>query len=151
MIPKQLKYKNIINCFSNYFVTKGQKKKKITNLINFLKVKKIIRKQKSIRFKHIFLFFFIICRLRPIVELKVIRKGSKNYTFPVPLKKHRSFRKSLRWISILIKNGRGRKFNNRIKKEFISVLKKEGSAWKNFREVQQIAAENILYSHYRWR
>jgi len=146
MIEKNLKYKSIINCFSNYFIKEG-KKKNIVHLFKFLKTKK---KGKT-KFKHLFLFFFIISRIRPVVELKTIRKGSKNYTFPVPFKKYKSFRVGLKWISSAIKARKEFNLEHRIQKEFKLILNREGAAWKKSKELQRTAAENNLYSHYRWR
>jgi ribosomal protein S7 len=147
MVEKNLKYKHILNCFSNYFVKNGKKKNIFFLFFKFLKNKK---KKKKL-FKNIFLFFFIITKVRPVVELKVIRKGSKYYTFPTPYKKYKSFRVGLKWISDSIKQRLEYSLQYRIRREFFLILRKEGLVWKKVKELQKKASENMIYAHYRWR
>jgi ribosomal protein S7 len=145
----QIKYKSILSCFSNYFVKKGKRKEKVYYFLNFLKSKKL--KSNGFFFKQYFLFFFIVNKIRPLVELKRVRKGSKNYTFPVPFKKYKSFRVGLKWVCLSIKKRQEYRLCDKIKNEFNLILNREGSVFKTYKNFKKEVVDNIKYSHYRWK
>ena len=86
------------------------------------------------------------------MEIKKVRKGSQQYIFPVPLvKTNRSLKMGIRHMSKSIKLRRNYLLIYRIKYEFQAILKNRGLTWDWRNKIQELSADNIFYSHYRWK
>ena len=142
---RKLNYIDFINYISTSLMKNGKKKKFSFFFYMFQE-----RKKKRY-FKHMFILMFIVYKIRPLMELKTIRKGSQHYIFPVPLvKTNRSLKIGIRHMSKAIKLRRNYLLIFRIKYEFQDILKNSGLTWDWRNKIQEISADNISYSHYRW-
>lgn len=147
MAKKKINYKNFINCLSTSLIKNGKKKK----FAFFFKMFQFITKNKRF-FKHLFLLIFVISRIRPLLEIKTIRKGSQHYLFPMPFyDKNRSLKIAIRFMAKSIKMRREYILYFKVKKEVYSLLSRKGFAWKHYKESQKVISKTILYAHYRWR
>ena len=140
-------YQNIIQTFISQLTVRGKKKKFSFVLQFFVKI------DTKKAFKNCFLFIFILYRIRPIVELRRLRKGSSYYIVPMPFRKRKkSIKRSFFWISRMIKDVKRRhiKTNKKAEDQFNLILKRDGVTWRNFQAFQKKSLENLIYSHYRW-
>ena len=144
---KKINFKLLFNYFSSSLLTKGKKKKTSFLFKNFQ-----YNKNNKNYFKHIFLLFFIVYKIRPLLEIQQVKKGSKNYLVPTPFRKSNQ---SIKYgINQIVKNIRLRReylLETRTKNAFNSVLKREGPIWNSLRTYHYIAAKNIYHSNYRWK
>jgi ribosomal protein S7 len=144
----KLSFSSLLNYFSTSLLKNGKKKKTSFFFKNFQYFKRANKKK---YFKHVFLLFFIAYRIRPLLEIKSVRKGSKYYLVPTPFnEKNRSIKSGIREISKSIKSRREYLLRFRIKKGLNTILKKQGPAWLSYKTKSYLIAKNIYHINYRW-
>jgi ribosomal protein S7 len=144
----QVTFQSLLNYFSTSLIKNGKKKKTTFFFKTFQYLKRLNKKK---YFKHNFLIFFLGYRIRPLVQIKSIRKGSKHYLVPTPFTdKSRSIKMGIRDIAKAIKSRREYLLKFRIAKAFDMILKKQGPAWLSYKVRNYLAAKNIYHTSYRW-
>ena len=128
--------------------------KKLSSLLMYNGKKKLILKSvlktlQNFPTKNVCLLTTIFHRIKPILETRKVRKGSKFYDVPFIIKKSRAVSLLLRWVVKSI-----RKHPNLflgINNEFKDLISGLGTTNKESRTLRAKVASNIMYSHFRWK
>jgi small subunit ribosomal protein S7 len=136
--------------------------KKLSSLLMFNGKKKLIFKtvlktlqrfqKNGVTLKHFCALTTIFHRIKPILETRKVRKGSKFYEVPYPIKKSRALSLLLRWVTKSIRK-QATHLNVGLKNEFQDLIDNEGKGTtiKESKALNNKVSANIMYSHYRWR
>ncbi len=92
----------------------------------------------------------LIYKLKPSLETRQIRKGSKFFDVPFFLKKKRSILLALRWFTKAIKARKDRSLNRKILVEIEDLVNKTGQSYKSALTLRKKVSKNIFYGHFRW-
>ena len=131
--------------FINIILKQGKKSKAE------IAVKKVIKQLTHIYFGgYSRILCLVISRLRPLIEVKNIRRYGKSYTVPVPLRKHRSVTFATRWIFESSKANSQTAFIKNVLEAVDSILHNRGSLIKKKLELNKSAEKNRIFSHFRW-
>ena len=87
-----------------------------------------------------------IYKLRPILETRKVRKGSKYYDVPFYISRNRSRSIVYRWLAKSLDKPRAN-----LDQEWKEIVLDEGYANKESEILIQRVAANMRYSHYRWK
>jgi small subunit ribosomal protein S7 len=139
---KGLKSTLLLNKLSSLLMFDGKKK---------LIFKRVFKSLDGINFSsQSVLITTIFHRIKPIIETRKVRKGSKFYDVPFPIKKSRALSLLLRWVAKSIRKQRTH-LSAGIKKEFHDLVLNVGTTIKESKALHNKVSANIMYSHYRWR
>jgi small subunit ribosomal protein S7 len=135
--------------------------KKLSSLLMYNGKKKLIFKSvlKSLQNfhpikKNICILTTMFYRIKPILETRKVRKGSKFYDVPFLMKKSRAFSIMLRWFVKAIRKNQNLKFKALslgITNEFKDVVSRTGFTVKESKNLRTKVASNIMFSHFRWK
>ena len=99
-------------------------------------------------------------QLQPVLETRKVRKGSKYYDVPFPIKKARALSLLLRWTTRAISSsstrgnskGKSAGLSQKVHGEFIDLINGElrSNSVKESKALRSKVAANIIYSHFRW-
>jgi len=134
--------------------------KKLSSLLMFDGKKKLILKtvfktlqnfqKNEVTLKNFCALTTIFHRIKPILETRKIRKGSKFYDVPYPIKKSRAVSLLLRWVTKAVrKQTTHLKFG--LKNEIQDLIDNVGATIKEKKALHNKISANYMYSHYRWR
>jgi len=133
------------NHFINIILKQGKKSKAETA------VKKVIKQLTHTYFGgYSRVLSLVISRIRPIIEVKNIRRYGKSYSVPVPLRKHRSVTLATRWIFESSKANSQTAFIKNVLEVVDSILHNRGVLIKKKLELNKHAEKNRIFSHFRW-
>ncbi len=132
----------LINKFISIFTKKG-KKAKIEK--HFLKIQlKISNKNIS----SLQILTLAILNLKPLLELRKVKKKRKNFTVPFPINTFRQISFAIKLIKKSIKNKRF--FQDTLANELIDCCNNKGFCLKNMKKFHELILRNRIYKHYRW-
>jgi small subunit ribosomal protein S7 len=132
----------LINKFISIFMKKG-KKAKIEK--HFLKIQlKISNKNIS----PLQVITLAILNLKPLLELRKVKKKRKNFTVPFPVNIHRQISLAIKLIKNNVKNKFF--FEDTLAEELIDCFNNKGFCLKNIRQSHKLILRNRIYKHYRW-
>lgn len=149
-MEKKLKSTKFLNKFSNILMYNGKKKLIFKKVFKSLQTFNEDKMKKKYALKNVCIITAMLYKIKPILETRKIRRGSKYYDVPMFLKKSRSVSLLLRWV---VKSLRKQKLSvdNNIKNEVKEILKGTGNTVKESKILRNKVSDNIKYSHYRWR
>lgn len=115
--------------------------------------KKVLKSLQSLEsrgatLKNICVLTTIFHKFKPFLETRKVRKASKYYEVPFFVKKARALSLLLRWVVNSIRKQGGLK---NIKTELFDMINETGSTIKEAKALRTKVANNIMFSHYRWR
>ncbi len=93
----------------------------------------------------------LIYSLKPSLETRKVRRGSKYYDVPFFMKKKRSLLLALKWFTKAVKSRKEIGLGSKFIAEFEDLMHKSGSAYKEAKVLKKRVLSNTLYSHYRWK
>ncbi len=93
----------------------------------------------------------LVYNLRPSLETRKVRRGSKYYDVPFFMKKKRSLLLALRWFTKGVKARKEVNLKNKFVLEFEDLMNSSGLAYKESKALKKRVLSNTLYSHYRWK
>lgn len=91
-----------------------------------------------------------ISQIRPIVEVKQVKRFAQQFNIPIPLKKHRSVTFATRWIFEGATANSQKSFIKNILEVIDNILYKRGPVFKKKAELYKLAELNRVYSYFRW-
>ena len=91
-----------------------------------------------------------ISQIRPIVEVKQVKRFAQQFNIPIPLKKHRSVTFATRWIFEGATANSQKSFIKNILDVIDNILYKRGPVFKKKAELYKLAELNRVYSYFRW-
>ena len=91
-----------------------------------------------------------ISQIRPIVEVKQVKRFAQQFNIPIPLKKHRSVTFATRWIFEGATANSQKSFIKNILEVIDNILYKRGPVLKKKAELYKLAELNRVYSYFRW-
>jgi small subunit ribosomal protein S7 len=91
-----------------------------------------------------------ISQIRPIVEVKQVKRFAQQFNIPIPLKKHRSVTFATRWIFEGATANSQKSFIKNILEVIDNILYKRGTVLKKKAELYKLAELNRVYSYFRW-
>jgi ribosomal protein S7 len=137
----------ILNKLSLLLMKNGKKKfvhkKVIKSLQMFYEKRKV--------FKNICILTLIFHRIKPLLETRKVRKGSKYYDVPFYMKKNRSLLLLLRWIVRSVRKHSVKGLSKKLQMEMRDLIKGSGFTYKEYKLLRLRVASNVIYSHYRWK
>ncbi len=89
-----------------------------------------------------------ILNLKPLLELRKVKKKRKNFTVPFPINTRRQISLAIKLIKNNIKNKNF--FVNILAEELIDCCNNKGFCIKNMRQSHELILRNRIYKHYRW-
>jgi ribosomal protein S7 len=98
--------------------------------------------------KNICILTTVFHKFKPFLETRKVRKASKYYEVPFFLKKARALSILLRWVVNSIRKQGSLK---NIQAEFLEMIHETGNTVKEAKALRTKVANNIMFSHYRWR
>jgi len=138
----------LLNKLTTLLMHSGKKKLIFKKVIKNLQKFNLSNTKHPKAIKNICLLTTLFHKLKPFLETRKIRKASKYYDVPFFLKESRSFSILLRWITKAIRN-----FGtiNSLNKEIQNLLEETGSTFKEAKTLRIKVANNIMFSHFRWK
>lgn len=128
----------------NLFLKEGIKSKALKILIDALVFLKLKLNKSPLNF-----FYYMLKKIKPLVELKNLKMGSNKYLIPTPLTSSRQFLLS---VNILLKNAKSRPERNiyalKIANEMWDFYKKKGETYKQLISFFNLVNDNIQNSRF---
>ena len=106
-------------------------------------------KKKTFKFITLLRRFFI--QKGPLIETIIIKKKNKSYEVPMYVSEKRSLSIVLKWFTKAIKKRTSKFLSTKISKELKDVIQNKGSIAKETKKLRKRIANNVMFSHYRWR
>ncbi len=95
----------------------------------------------------------VIANITPQMEVRSRRVGGASYQVPMPVRGHRGFSLSLRWL-VMEANKRSNKefhsFAEKLVAEMLDALDNKGGAIEKKHTSHRMAEANKAFSHFRW-
>lgn len=138
-------FQYLVRKFINHLMLDGKK----------LAAEKIFKKvlldlQKNERQLSLKIFLQAIENVKPLVEIRSVRRGGATYQIPIPLEEKRSISLGIKW---LIDSARKRRNSNMVANLSLVIseaAKNLGESVKKKESIHQIALKNRSLTHYRW-
>lgn len=89
----------------------------------------------------------VVKKVVPRVEVKSRRIGGANYQVPVAVTERRGISVAIRWIIQAARKRGEYGFENRLKGEFLDILKDRGGALKKLMDVKSMADSNRAFAY----
>jgi len=151
-----LKASEVLNKLNVLLMRDGKKKtvrrKMNTALQTFAqtKHKKIRRVDRPDR--HMCHLTAMLYQVKPSLETRQVRKGSKYYDVPFDIKENRRLSLALRWVARGIRKRPEAGLINQLQAEFHDLASlKKGYTVREKKILQKRVRANIKYIHFRWR
>lgn len=136
-----------IKKLSRLLSKKGKHKVVIKKIFQALRYINYNTKLLSPRVFYTVLFF----RIFVPAEIKIIRRGSKKYEVPFPLKRKRTYSLGLRWIVNAIRSNKKKmSLFLTIREELFKISIFKGEVYKKRRALLKKIKDNRRYKHFRW-
>ena len=91
--------------------------------------------------------------IKPKIEVRPRRIGGAVYQVPTPVRGHRQFSLSIRWLvnfSRALPNKQFHSFGEKIANQLMLAYKNEGTCMTKKAEVERMAEANKAFAHLRW-
>ena len=134
----------LIRKFINHIMIDGKKQKAEKF---FLEAVKFIQRKEN---KNALLFFFsALENIKPLVELRSVRRGGATYQIPIPLKEKRSLSLGIKSLLESVKKKRG-SFSLNLSQVLLEASKNQGEGVKKRESIHSLALKNRSFTHFRW-
>jgi len=91
-----------------------------------------------------------INNVKPLVEVRTLRKSGKNYQVPVPVTSNRQFFLAAKWIRASAFKKKGQNFGERLATEILDAFNGQGKSVEKRTELHKTAQANRAFSHFKF-
>jgi len=88
--------------------------------------------------------------VKPLVEVRALRKSGKNYQVPVPVTTKRQFFLASKWIRTSALKKKGLNFGERLAAEILDAFNGQGKSIEKRKELHKTAQANRAFSHFKF-
>ena len=138
--------KLMLSKFVNHIMRQGKKSVAERLLRNSLmEIKKILPERDPVD-----VFVAGLNNVKPLVEVRTLRKSGKNYQVPVPVTTKRQFFLASKWIRTSALKKKGMNFGERLASEILDAFNGQGKSIDKRTELHKAAQANRAFSHFKF-
>ena len=95
-------------------------------------------------------FIKAVENVKPQVEVRSRRVGGAAYQVPMQVNRSRQLALAIRWLSIAVREKKGRPTASKLADELLAAYNREGSAMTRRENVHRMADANKAFAHFAW-
>lgn len=144
--PTEADSRKVMARFVNHIMREG-KKSVAERLVrgSMVEIKRLLPDKDPLE-----VFISGINNVKPLLEVRTLRRSGKNYQVPVPVTSNRQFFLAAKWIRTSALKKKGKNFGERLASEILDAYNGQGKAVDKRTELHKAAQANRAFSHFKF-